>query len=131
MNNLHQIVGHLADSYLPLAVRRHSFFVNDVPQDLSVDHNREWIASVISGLLSAVTGQANHTCIRLKAKKYDHIVVLTIQESNNTNGYALAGELKKVFSLAEKNGGCLSISVPVIDNTTISFSFPNLPSLAN
>jgi hypothetical protein len=130
MNNLNQIVNRLTESYLPLAVRNHSFFVNDVPADLSIDHNREWIASVIGGLLGTVTGHAKSTCIRVSAKKHGHVIVFTIQESGNSNSYAMAGELKQAFSLAEKIGGCLSISVPVIDHTTISFSFPNLPLLA-
>lgn len=130
MKNLNQIVARLLNTHLSLAVRNHSFFVNDVPSDLPVDHNREWIASVISGLLVTVTGHAKNTCIRLSARRHGHIIVLTIQESGNTNSYAMAGELKQAYSLAEKIGGCLSISVPVMDNTTISFSFPNLPSIA-
>jgi hypothetical protein len=130
MKNLNQIVNRLLSTHLSLAVRNRSFFVNDVPADLPVGHNREWIASVISGLLSTVTGHAKNTCIRLSARRHGHIIVLTIQESGNTNSYAMASELKQAYSLAEKIGGCLSISVPVMDNTTISFSFPNLPSIA-
>lgn len=130
MKNLNQMVNRLVSTHLSLAVRNHSFFVNDVPGDLPIDHNREWIASVISGLLSTVTDHAKNTCIRLSARKHGHIIVFTIHESGNTNSYAMASELKQAYSLAEKIGGCLSISVPVMDNTTISFSFPNLPSIA-
>jgi hypothetical protein len=130
MKNLNQIASRLVSTHLSLAVRNHSFFINDVPGDLSIDHNGEWVASVISGLLSTVTVHAKNTCIRLSARKHGHIIVLTIQESGNTNSYAMASELKQAYSLAEKIGGCLSISVPVMDNTTISFSFPNLPSVA-
>lgn len=130
MNNLNQIVNRLTEANLPLAVRNHSFFVNEIPADLSVDHNKEWIASVIGGLLATVTGHANSTCIRLAAKQHGHVIVFTIQESGSSNSYAMAGELIQAFFLAEKIGGCLSISVPVIDHTTISFSFPNLPLLA-
>jgi len=130
MKNLNQIVNRLLSTHLSLAERNHSFFINDIPQDLPINHNREWIASVISGLLSTVTGHAKNTCIRLSARKHDQIIVLTILESGNTNSYAMASELKQAYSLAEKIGGCLSISVPVMDNTTISFSFPNLPAVA-
>lgn len=130
MKNLNQIVNRLLSTHLSLAVRNHSFFVNDVPADLPIDHNREWIASVISGLLSTVTGHAKNTCIRLSARRHGHIIVFTIHESGKSNSYAMASELKQAYSLAEKIGGCLSISVPVMDNTTISFSFPNLPSIA-
>jgi hypothetical protein len=129
MNNLHQIINHLTIAHLPLAVSKHSFFVNEVPPDLTIDHNREWIASVIEGLLATVTGHADSTCVRLSAKKQGLFIVFTIQESGNSNSYAMAVELKQAFLLAEKIGGCLSISVPVIDHTTISFSFPGQPVL--
>jgi len=127
MNNLKQIVGHLADSYIPVAAGNQCFFVNEIPADLSVDHNRELVASVISGLLSTVADHASNTSIYLSARKHGHIIVFNIKESGNTDSYNLAGELKQVFQMAEKVGGCLSVSVPVMQDTTISFSFPNLP----
>lgn len=124
MNSLHQLVNRLTDGYLPLAISNQSFFTNEIPADLPVDHNREGVTSVIDGLLATVTGHATNTCIRLSAKKHGHVIVFSIEESGNSNSYAMAGELNEAFSLAEKIGGCLSISVPVIDHTTISFSFP-------
>jgi hypothetical protein len=130
MKNLNQLVSRLVNTHLSLAVRNHSFFINDIPGSLTIDHNREWIASVISGLLSTITSHAKNTCIRLSARKHDHTIVLTIQESGKTNSYTMASELKQAYSLAEKIGGCLSVSVAVMENTTILFSFPNLPSIA-
>jgi hypothetical protein len=127
MNNLKQIVSHLTDSYVPRAACNHCFFVNEIPADLSLDYNRELIASVISGLLSTVTGHASNTGIYLSARRHGHIIVFNIIESGNTDSYDMAGELKQAFLLAEKLGGCLSISVPVMADTSISFSFPNLP----
>ena len=130
MKNLNQIVNRLLSTHLSLAVRNHSFFINDVPGDLPIDHQCEWISSVISGLLATVTDHARNTCIRLSARRHGQIIVFTINEAGNTNSYAMASELKQAYSLAEKIGGCLSISVPVMENTTISFSFPNLASVA-
>lgn len=130
MNNLKQIVDHLADAYLPVASVNHCFFVNEIPSDLCLDHNKEMIASVISGLISTVAGHANNSRIHLSARKHGHIIVFNVVEAGSANSYTMAGELKQAFLLAEKLGGCLSISVPVMTDTTISFSFPNLPLLA-
>ena len=130
MESLNQFVSRLTVNHIPAAVHNHSFFVNNIPADLAIENNRQWIASVISGLLSTVAGHAKNTCIRLSAKKYDHIVVFMIQESGNTNSYAMASDLSQAYLLAEKIGGCLSVSVPVMNNTTISFSFPNLEPVA-
>src|SRR4051812_30384583 len=127
MNTLSQLVARLANNFMPIATRNRSFFINDVPQDMCVDHNREWISSVISGLLSAVVLHARDTCIRLSARKYGHVVVLEIQESGCISTYAMACGLQEVQSLAKKVGGSLNISIQRPASTRIAFSFPNLP----
>lgn len=130
MECFNRFVSRLTVHHLPTAVLNHSFFINNIPADLAIETNHQWIASVISGVLATVAGHAKNTCIRLSAKKYGHIIVFMIQESGNTNSYAMASDLSQAYLLAEKIGGCLSVSVPVMDNTTISFSFPNLPLVA-
>ena len=130
MNTLNQLTGRLASKYLPYAVNNHSFFVNDIPEDIPVDHNGEWVASVISGLLSTVVRHAKDTCIRFSAKKYGHVIVFEIQESGCISTYAMACGLQDVQSMASKIGGSLSISIQKPKNTTIAFSFPNMPLAA-
>ena len=130
MDTLKQLTSRLAGSYLPIAVRNHSFFMNDIPDDMSVEHNREWVSSIISGLLSAVVHHAKETCIRMTARKYGHVMVLEIKESGCISTYAMACGLQDVQSLAEKIGGCLTISINKEKTTTIAFSFPNLPIAA-
>jgi hypothetical protein len=130
MENLHQLTGRLANNFLPVAVSNHSFFINDIPADLSVAHNREWVASVVGSLLCTVVHNVKDTCIRLSAKKYGHVIILEIQESGSTNTFTMASELQQVYSLAERIGGNLSIGLRRPEITTITFSFPNLPLAA-
>jgi hypothetical protein len=130
MDTLKQLTSRLAGTFLPVAVRNQSFFMNDIPEHMPVEHNREWISSIISGLLSAVVTHARDTCIRLTARKYGHVVVLEIQESGCISTYAMACGLQDVQTLAEKIGGCLTISINKEKTTTIAFSFPNLPIAA-
>src|SRR5688572_30213944 len=130
MDTLKQLTSRLAGTFLPVAVRNQSFFMNDIPEHMPVEHNREWISSIISGLLSAVVTHARDTCIRLTARKYGHVVVLEIQESGCISTYAMACGLQDVQTLAEKIGGCLTISIQKPTSTRIAFSFPNLPIAA-
>lgn len=130
MDTLKQLTSRLAGTFLPVAVRNQSFFMNDIPEHMPVEHNREWISSIISGLLSAVVTHARDTCIRLTARKYGHVIVLEIQESGCISTYAMACGLQDVQTLAEKIGGCLTISINKEKTTTIAFSFPNLPIAA-
>ena len=130
MNTLKQLASRITGNFLPLAVRNNNFFINDIPSDLAVDHNKEWVSSIISGLLSTIVAHAKDTCIRLSAKKYGYVMVLEIHEAGSVNGYAMACSLQQVQSLAQKIGGCLNISIPRPETTTIAFSFPNLPLAA-
>ena len=126
MDSLKNLTSRLAENYLPVAVRNQSFFMNDIPEALRVEHNQEWISSIISGLLSAVVIHAKNTCIRFTARKYGHVVVLEIKESGCISTYAMACGLQDVQSMATKLGGTLSISIRKASSTMIAFSFPSL-----
>jgi glucose-6-phosphate-specific signal transduction histidine kinase len=130
MNNLKELTSNLAEKFLPLAVNNNSFFINDVDKNIVIDYNQEWVSSVISGLMVAVVRHAKDTCIRLSAKKFGHVIVFEIEESGCISSYAMACGLQDVQSLAAKIGGSLSISIQKPQNTTIAFSFPNLPVAA-
>ena len=130
MENLHNLVTRLTGNYLVVAENNQSFFVNNIPGNLPVANNSQWIASVISRMLSIVTSHVRNTCIRLSAKKNGHLTVLEIQESGTVNGFALASDLQHVNLLAEQIGGCLSISLLKSETTSIAFSFPDVPAVA-
>jgi hypothetical protein len=130
MDTLKQLTTRLASNFLPIAVRNESFFMNDIPDAMVVEHNQEWISSIISGLLSAVVLHAKGTCIRMTARKYGHVIVMEIRESGCISTYAMACGLQDVQTLAEKIGGCLTININKEKTTTIAFSFPNLPIAA-
>lgn len=124
MENLNHLVGRLTGNYLSVAVSNHSFFVNDIPANVAVENYGQMITSVISRMLSVITGHVKNTCIRLSARKNGNITVMEIKESGTVNSYALASDLQTVNLLAEQIGGQLSISIPKPEVTTISFSFP-------
>jgi len=126
MDTLKKLTGGLIASFMPLATRNRSFFINNIPDQLIVEHNREWIASVISGLLKAVVNHARETCIQLSAKKQGETIILEIQESGCISTYAMACGLQDVQSMATKLGGTLSISIRKASSTMIAFSFPSL-----
>lgn len=128
MENLKHLVRRLTGNYLQDAVGNHSFFVNDISEDMPVDNNSERIVSVINRLLAIAAGQLKNTCIRLTARKHGHLTVLEIQESGLINSYALASDLQHIHLLAHQLGGSLSISIPKAKIMTVSFSFPAMAS---
>ncbi len=130
MENLNQLIDRLTTMFLPVAVKNKSFFINEVPVDLPIDSNPQWIASVVSRMMSTVVNHVNDTCIRFTAKKQGYIIVFEILKSGSIDSYSMANELQQVNSLAEKIGGHLSITLPKPQTTSIAFTFPNIPSVA-
>jgi glucose-6-phosphate-specific signal transduction histidine kinase len=130
MSNLHQLIGHLADRFLPIAVRRHSFFVNNIPPELQIDHNDDVLTTVLSGMLSEVVSHTNDSCIRFSARRYGYVIVLEMQQCGNGFRYSESIVLQQVQQLAEKIGGCLHINQEEPAKSIIALSFPNLPAVA-
>ncbi|HKZ67836.1 MAG TPA: hypothetical protein VJ111_15830 [Chitinophagaceae bacterium] len=129
MENLHHLIARLTGNYLAIAVDNHSFFVNNIPDNLPLENNSPGITSIINRILAIVTRNVRNACIQLSAKKHGHTTVLEIRESGPVNGYALASDLQHVNLLAEQMGGYLSISLPKSETTAIAFSFPDIPSV--
>jgi len=127
---LDYLVNLLATSVLPTAVRRKSFIVNEVPHEFRIVADENMLASVLSGLLQTIVTHAENSCIRIAAKEYGNVILVHLKESGNFNNQAIANDLQQIQLLAKKLGGCVSISNRREENTTIAFSFPNLPHAA-
>jgi len=81
MENLHQLIGRLTTVFLPGVVRNQSFFINNVPDDLPIGNNPQWVASVVSRMISTAVNHVKNACIYLSARRHDHVVVLEIKQS--------------------------------------------------
>lgn len=124
MNNLNLLIERLTGLFVPTAENNQSYFVNDVPHDLSIDHHPQFISPVIYRMLSAIVNHVKNSCIRLTARKQGLLTVLEILESGNINSYAMASELQEVNLLAQKMGGDLYIMLSRDNMTSVVFSFP-------
>ena len=124
MNNLNQLIERLTGLFVPTAENNQSYFVNDVPHDLSIDHHPQSISPVIYRMLSAIVNHVKNASIRLTARKLGQLTVLEILESGSINSYAMANELQEVNLLAERMGGGLNIMLHGGNMTSVVFSFP-------
>jgi hypothetical protein len=122
---LHQMVSILMASELPTAVRRKSFFVNDVPPECYISTDQQILATVIRGLLHTVVTHTTNSCIRITANCYGPIVLMHVKDSNSFNYNGIYEDLQPVQQIAGKMGGFVSITSKREDVTTITFSFPN------
>jgi hypothetical protein len=130
MEPLHSLVDRVTTNFLPAADRHYNYFINEIPRDLSIEYNLQWVASVINGMISSAIGSIKNTCIRISARKFGHVLVLELREAGRANPTTDGAQLKEIQSLAEKIGGCLYVGVPEEERIMMSFSFPNLPAAA-
>lgn len=122
---LHEMVSALMKSELPMAVRRKSFFVNDVPSEFYLSIDQQILALVIRGLLHTVVSHTANSCIRISANSYGPIVLMHVKDSNSFNYHGIYEDLLPVQQIAGRMGGFVSITSKREDVTTITFSFPN------
>src|SRR6476646_10482322 len=79
--SLNKMIRRLLYSFQPAAVRRNSFFVNDVPPDFVVNANKNMLAAVISELLSSILYKTKNSCIHITAKRYSGIILFKLKDS--------------------------------------------------
>lgn len=127
---LQKLVSRLIADTLPVAARNGSFMINDIPASLTLTANTEMIAAVLSNLFNTVAANAMNSCIRISVKVYSNIILVQLRDKNSINTYTIANSLQAVQPIAESIGGYLAITSQRKNETTIVFSFPNLPAAA-
>lgn len=119
---LKQLVGHVAQSILPTAVSRHSFFVNDIAPDLQVSADRELLASVLSNLLQTAVAQTESDCIRISAYEYQHQVFLQVNENGRCYNTDIFRKMEQLMPMAAILGGTVAIT-PVENGLELALRF--------
>jgi hypothetical protein len=127
---LRKLVSRLVADTVPVSVRNGSFIINDIPASLILSANTEMIAVVLNNLLNTVAANATGSCIRISAKIYSNVILVQLRDKNSINTYTIANNLQAAQPIAESIGGYLAITSQRKNETTIVFSFPNLPAAA-
>lgn len=119
---LKQLVGHVADSILPTAVSRHSFFVNDISPDLQVSADRDLLASVLSNLLQTAVAQTESDCIRISAYEQQEQVFLQVNENGRCYNADIFKKMEQLMPMAAILGGSVAIT-PVHSGLELALRF--------
>lgn len=128
--SLHQLIVRLLKKSFKKATSNQSSVINKIEQDVLIDAENTKLISLISELLDTVIANSRNGEIYITAERYSDTVMLSIQERNNFNGYALAYSVNSMEADASMLGGHISINGPQKKITTILFSFPNQPVAA-
>jgi K+-sensing histidine kinase KdpD len=117
------LVGHVAQSILPSAVSRNSFFVNDIAPDLQVSANPELLASLISDLLQTAVSQTESDCIRISAYKKQEQVFLQVNENGRCYNADIFKKMEQLMPMAATLGGTVAIK-PDDKGLELALRFP-------
>lgn len=121
---LKQLVGNVAQTILPNAVNRYSFFVNDVTPDIRVSVDKDLLASVLSKLLQTAVTQTENDCIRISAYEQDEQVVLNVHENGRCYGSDLFNRMEQMVSMATVLGGTVAV-IAAVQGLDLSLRFRN------
>ena len=103
-------VGHVAQSILPTAVSRNSFFVNDIAPDLQVSADQELLASLLSNLLQTAVSQTESDCIRISAYEQQQQVFLQVRENGRCYNADIFKKMEQLIPMAATLGGTVAIT---------------------
>src|SRR5688572_5363282 len=85
--SLHHLVDRLMDSFIPLAVAKRSFIINDIDVEFNVQADEQMLAFVVGNLLSNVINSSKSVCIRIEAVRKENGVQLRVR-NNGTFFYS-------------------------------------------
>jgi signal transduction histidine kinase len=83
--SLHYLVDRLMESFIPLAVSKHSFIINDVDARLKVQADEQMLAFIVGNMMINVINSSRSACVRIEAIKKPNGIQLRI--SNNGQRY--------------------------------------------
>ena len=103
--SLKQLIKQLLVSYQPVAVKKHSFFVNDISDELSVHTDKDILCTLLGSLLYVTARLSRNNCIHISAAKSRGEVILYVKDATAIHNYAVLSGLQHLQLLADKLGG--------------------------
>jgi signal transduction histidine kinase len=74
--SLHDLVDRLMNSFLPLAVSKHSFMINDIEAGFNVQGDEQELAFVIGSMMMNAIKYSRSACVRIDViRKYNGIQI--------------------------------------------------------
>ncbi len=79
---LKSVVTRVASKLLPVAVLKHSFFVNDIAPELQIETDEQVVAAIIRKCLLQELLVTEDACIRISASTDEHQLYLVVHQKS-------------------------------------------------
>jgi len=124
------LVEQLVLQFQSSALRNGSAILNDVPEDLYVNADKNILSKIISSLLDSITYSSRNSYIRISTKRYNNIILFHLRDSNTAFIPTQNYDWQEMNLLAEKLGGCIIEDDLRKKHATITFSFCSMANAA-
>lgn len=119
---LHQMTRSLMNSFIPLAVAKKSFIINDVDPALRLQVDQQVLAFVVGYLLSNAISSTQSACIRIEGVKTPDGIQIRVR-MHATNFYStVSGGYGQILEAAYLLGGNIHIHNQCHEGMVISLS---------
>jgi hypothetical protein len=127
---LDKMLSNLLWVFQPIAAKRSSFIINDVPPEFYIHTDHPLLERTLGSLLTSVISRSRNSCIRVSAKRYKNIVLLRIKDNKGNFSYDLEKGLCNSQLMAEQLGGCIVANDLRKKTATITLTFRNALQVA-
>jgi len=101
---------------------------NDITENLIIYNNASKVGRVLQHVLKSVFSFSLKKQIRITAKSYSDVVLIHLRDFDGLDEDMVRPALLDMQPWVEELGGFLDITSHRSSETTIAFSFPNIPS---
>lgn len=128
---LHTMVAACMQDCMTNGLLKSPRVLNEIPDDLLIYNNPCTVGQVIKHVLHSILPHSQQHLIRITAKTYSDVVLIHFRDSDGLDETSIRPSLNEMKDLVEELGGFLDITSHRPSETTIAFSFPNLPDIAS
>lgn len=120
--SLHNLVDRLMNSFIPLAVSKHSFIINDIDANFNMEADEQVLAFVVGNLLGNVINSSKNVCIRIEAVRKENGIQLRVRNNGAFFYSSVANSFAPVVEAARQLGGSINIYNQKHEGTIITFN---------
>lgn len=122
---LHKLVNQVIAGLPSRTAKQIEFIANDVQERMLVSTDKDTLGIILGFLLSTTTMYSQNNTIRLSAKLIGSITLIHVKTSDTGNSDIIAEDFHKIQPLAEKLGGCITVSNYKMHGISLAFTFIN------
>jgi K+-sensing histidine kinase KdpD len=124
------LVDVLANNFESSVLHKKSILINDIPDDIFIDTDKNLLANVLGNLMQEVIKHTENGSIRIMAKTFNNVVLLHVKNDGSLNYDSVSQRMNTIQTQAEKLGGFIGFTSYRNKVTTIAFSFMNTSDAA-